>query len=236
MRFKEIKEAYEDNVWNNFLSGGGAGDLLKSFGNDTASLLKKFPMLKGIIKDKQDDPEMDSDEPITYPNDPTNPTTRNNSANGKIAMPSVANKGAASSASAISSQPMRGGSTGEIKPVQGSVNSNFGANRGNRSHPGVDIKAMSGTPIRAPITGQVTQAFMTNNDCGGTIAVSNGSVQHRFCHCSKINVSVGQYVKQGDVVGLTGGGPGDVGRGHSSGPHLHWEKKLASGGLVNPMA
>jgi GH24 family phage-related lysozyme (muramidase) len=62
MRYKEIKEAYEDNVWNNFLSGGGAGDLLKSFGNDTASILKKFPMLKGIIKDKQDDLEIDSDQ------------------------------------------------------------------------------------------------------------------------------------------------------------------------------
>jgi murein DD-endopeptidase MepM/ murein hydrolase activator NlpD len=233
MRFKEIKEAYEDNVWNNFLSGGGAGDLLKSFGNDKASLLKKFPMLKDFIKDKQDDPEMDTDEPIAYPNGPTNST---NSANGRSAVSPVANKGAATSARAISPQPMKGSSTGEIKPVQGSVSSNFGANRGNRSHPGVDIKAASGTPIRAPITGQVTQAFMTNNDCGGTIAISDGNVQHRFCHCSKINVSVGQYVKQGAVVGLTGGGPGDVGRGHSTGPHLHWEKKLASGGLVNPMA
>jgi len=209
MRFKEIKEAYEDNVWNNFLTKSD---------------------------DSEMDLETDASQPIAYKDNPANSMSRTNSANGRSAMPPAANKGAMSSAGAVPPQPMKGGSTGEIKPVQGSVNSKFGANRGNRSHPGVDIKATPGTPIRAPITGQVTQAFMTNNDCGGTIAVSNGSVQHRFCHCSKINVSVGQYVKQGDVVGLTGGGSGDAGRGHSTGPHLHWEKKLASGGLVNPMA
>jgi murein DD-endopeptidase MepM/ murein hydrolase activator NlpD len=124
----------------------------------------------------------------------------------------------------------------QINPVQGPVNSKFGEPRKGRSHPGVDIGAQSGTPIKAPITGQVTQAEMSSNDCGGTIAISDGNVQHRFCHCSKINVSVGQYVKQGAVVGLTGGGKRDAGRGRSSGPHLHWEKKLASGGLVNPMA
>jgi len=124
----------------------------------------------------------------------------------------------------------------QINPVQGPVNSKFGEPRKGRSHPGVDIGAQSGTPIKAPITGQITQAEMPANDCGGTIAISDGNVQHRFCHCSKINVSVGQYVKQGAVVGLTGGGPRDAGKGRSSGPHLHWEKKLASGGLVNPMA
>ena len=133
-------------------------------------------------------------------------------------------------------QATMGSSTSEIKPVQGPVTSNFGAARRGRSHPGTDIGVPSGTQIKAPITGQVTQAAMTNNDCGGTIAISNGKAQHRFCHCSKIYVSVGQYVRQGDIVGLTGGGRGDSGRGHSTGPHLHWEKKLASGGLVNPLA
>jgi murein DD-endopeptidase MepM/ murein hydrolase activator NlpD len=136
----------------------------------------------------------------------------------------------------IGKPSVTGGSKSQITPVQGSVTSKFGEPRKGRSHQGVDIGAQSGTPIKAPITGQVVQAEMSANDCGGTIAISDGNVQHRFCHCSKINVSVGQYVKQGAVVGLTGGGPRDAGKGRSSGPHLHWEKKLASGGLVNPMA
>ena len=66
MRFKEIKEAYEDHVWDDFLSGGGAGNLLKSFGGNTADLLKKFPMLKGIINTKSDDGS-DEAEPNSNP-------------------------------------------------------------------------------------------------------------------------------------------------------------------------
>lgn len=138
--------------------------------------------------------------------------------------------------SSKTTQPSYADSTTEIKPVIGPVTSKFGAARKGRSHPGADIGVPSGTKIQAPITGQVTQAVMSSDGCGGTIAISNGKTQHRFCHCSKINVTVGQYVKQGDIVGLTGGGKSDTGRGHSTGPHLHWEKKLASGDLINPLA
>jgi len=68
MRFKEIKEAYEDHAWDNFLSGSGAGNLLKSFGGNTADLLKKFPMLKGIIDVKSDE-EGGEDEPSSSSTD-----------------------------------------------------------------------------------------------------------------------------------------------------------------------
>ena len=131
----------------------------------------------------------------------------------------------------------------QIRPVDGRVSSPFG----NRTHPvtgqpqshaGVDIPARKGTPIKAPISGKVTQAVSDSSGaCGGTIAISNGKIQHRFCHCSDVDVRVGQQVSQGDIVGLTGGKPGDEGAGTSTGPHLHWEKKnLASGQLMNPVA
>jgi murein DD-endopeptidase MepM/ murein hydrolase activator NlpD len=133
-------------------------------------------------------------------------------------------------------------SSPEIKPVNGSVSSPFG-NRINpvtgqpQSHAGVDIPAGKGTPIKAPISGKVTQATPESPVCGGTIAISNGKIQHRFCHCSNIDVKVGQEVSQGDVVGLTGGKKGDPGAGRSTGPHLHWEKKnLVTGQLMNPVA
>jgi murein DD-endopeptidase MepM/ murein hydrolase activator NlpD len=199
MRFREFKEAFGDDGWDDLisknmssmLSGGGASDLMKSFTD---------------LSGKQKSPAL----PATSSTD-----TKSN---------------------AIGFDKTSGTNKSQIDPVQGKVTSKFGEPRKGRSHPGVDIGAQSGTPIKAPITGQVTQAVMSNDDCGGTIAISDGNVQHRFCHCSKINVSVGQYVKQGSVVGLTGGGSRDTGRGRSTGPHLHWEKKLASGGLVNPMA
>jgi len=130
----------------------------------------------------------------------------------------------------------------EIKPVNGSISSPFG-NRTNpitgqpQSHAGVDIPVVKGTPIKAPVSGKVTQATPESPVCGGTIAISNGKIQHRFCHCSKVDVQVGQEVAQGEIVGLTGGKKGDSGAGASTGPHLHWEKKdLASGKLMNPVA
>lgn len=75
MRFKEIKEAYEDHVWDDFISSGSAGNLLKSFGNNIPDLLKKFPMLKGIINAKPDDPEAVSNPAQAITGAPTNGPT-----------------------------------------------------------------------------------------------------------------------------------------------------------------
>jgi pyrimidine deaminase RibD-like protein/biotin carboxyl carrier protein len=125
-------------------------------------------------------------------------------------------------------------------PVNGRLTSAFGNRRApvpgaTTNHPGVDIAVPTGTPVRSPIAGKVVYASMDDNACGGTIAISNGGEKHRFCHCSKIDVRVGQVIQQGDVVGLTGGGARDPGRGLSTGPHLHWEKYIA-GNLVDPMS
>jgi murein DD-endopeptidase MepM/ murein hydrolase activator NlpD len=130
--------------------------------------------------------------------------------------------------------------TSSKMPVNGTVTSAFGPRRApvrgaTTNHPGVDLAVSTGTSVRSPISGKVVYASMDNNACGGTIAISNNKEKHRFCHCSKINVKVGQSVTQGDVVGLTGGGKSDPGRGVSTGPHLHWEKYIA-GNLVNPMS
>ena len=103
------------------------------------------------------------------------------------------------------------------------------------NHPGVDLKAPTGTPIRSPISGKVVYASMDDNACGGTIAIKNNKEKHRFCHCSEIMVDVGDDVEQGDIVGLTGGGKSDLGRGISTAPHLHWEKQVA-GVQKDPMA
>jgi murein DD-endopeptidase MepM/ murein hydrolase activator NlpD/pyrimidine deaminase RibD-like protein len=131
-------------------------------------------------------------------------------------------------------------STSSTMPVNGRLTSAFGTRRApvpgaTTNHPGVDIAVPTGTPVRSPIAGKVVYASMDDNACGGTIAISNGGEKHRFCHCSKIDVRVGQVIQQGDVVGLTGGGARDPGRGLSTGPHLHWEKYIA-GNLVDPMS
>ena len=128
-----------------------------------------------------------------------------------------------------------------VMPVNGRVTSPFGSRHAptagaSSNHLGVDLASATGTPVRAPISGKVVYASMDDNACGGTIAIFNSTdkIKHRFCHCSKISVVVGQSVEQGEVVGLTGGGENDPGKGTSTGPHLHWEKQVA-GSLVNPM-
>jgi GH24 family phage-related lysozyme (muramidase) len=99
----------------------------------------------------------------------------------------------------------------------------------------VDLSAKSGTPIKSPLDGEVIDAAIKNDACGGTIYIEHADgYKTRYCHCKQINVSKGDIVKKGDVIGLTGGGKGEVGQGRSTGPHLHFEI-YKDGGTVDPM-
>ena len=99
---------------------------------------------------------------------------------------------------------------------------------GSRSHAGIDLAAKSGTEVLAPLDGEVTDAAIRDNACGGTIAIEHGKVgghetKTRYCHIKELKVSKGQKVKKGDVIGISGGASGDIGMGSSSGAHLHFE-------------
>jgi murein DD-endopeptidase MepM/ murein hydrolase activator NlpD len=115
------------------------------------------------------------------------------------------------------------GSTG--KPVDAKPGSPFGLRNG-KPHNGTDFPVPVGTPVKAPQDGVVTK---TGNDSmnGIHVVIRSGDNEHFLLHLSKINVSNGQRVKQGEVVALSGN------TGHSTGPHLHWEKHVA-GRAVDP--
>lgn len=121
-----------------------------------------------------------------------------------------------------------------ISPVDNtSVNSGFGP-RWNSTHNGVDLKA-NASEVKAPADGVVDIAAIKNDDCGGTITINHADgYKTGFCHLQKIIVSPGQTVKQGDIIGISGGGANDVGRGRSDGRHLHFTLRK-DGKLVNPM-
>lgn len=124
-----------------------------------------------------------------------------------------------------------------MNPVGSSkVSSAFGAKRSYETHPGVDIPVPSGTAIKAPADGIVKTANPNHNrQCGGTIDIDYGNgFWSRFCHVKRVDVSQGSTVKRGQVVGLSGGGSDDPGRGNSQGPHLHFTLKK-DGKLVDPM-
>lgn len=119
-------------------------------------------------------------------------------------------------------------------PIKPGFKGNFAQNRGGYIHPGTDIPIPSGTPVKAPLSGKVVGVKANQHPCGGTIDIEySDGFWSRFCHMKQINVKEGDMVNRGDVVGLSGGGKNDYGRGRSSGPHLHFTLKK-DGRKVDP--
>lgn len=114
-----------------------------------------------------------------------------------------------------------------IKPCSGSFSSGYGRRWG-RTHTGVDLAAPAGTPIYAADGGTVTYAQYNASGYGNLIKISHGgSTETYYGHCSKILVSVGDKVAQGQLIGLVGS------TGRSTGNHLHFEIRFG-GNPVNP--
>lgn len=88
-------------------------------------------------------------------------------------------------------------------------------------HSGTDIGAPGGTPILAAADGTVTIANAIDSWGGGYgyhIRINhNDTFDTLYAHCSSICVTVGQKVKQGEVIGYVGT------TGNSTGNHLHFE-------------
>lgn len=96
----------------------------------------------------------------------------------------------------------------------------------NAAHTGVDLSAISGTPVIASGNGAVAFAGWNDYGYGNAIVIDHGGMYTLYAHLSSINVSCGQSVNGGDVIGNVGS------TGRSSGPHLHFE--IRDGGF-NPM-
>jgi len=101
-------------------------------------------------------------------------------------------------------------------------------------HYGVDMASLKGTPVCAAYTGIVVEARYASG-YGNTIVIAhNRQYRSRYAHLSKILVSVGQKVKQGNVIGKVG----DSGYVRSSkgrdASHLHFEL-VDFGKKVNPL-
>ena len=83
-----------------------------------------------------------------------------------------------------------------------------------KPHRGTDYAAAVGTPIMATANGRVTKASYTRGN-GNYIKIKhNNTYSTQYLHMKRRKVKVGQYVKQGDVIGWVGM------TGNTSGPHV----------------
>jgi murein DD-endopeptidase MepM/ murein hydrolase activator NlpD len=106
-----------------------------------------------------------------------------------------------------------------------SISSGFGVRRdpflGTKAiHPGLDLRAGRGTPVRATADGMVTIAGR-NAGYGNMVEIEHkNGVSTRYGHLSAIAAAAGQRVKAGEIIGRVGS------TGRSTGPHLHYETRI----------
>lgn len=115
------------------------------------------------------------------------------------------------------------------RPVSGVITSRFGvrSNLRKSSHTGLDIAAGTGTPIGAAASGTVTFSGRKGS-YGNMIVITHANgVQTYYGHCSKLYVSAGTQVSQGQTIASVGS------TGNSTGPHLHLEVRV-NGIAYNP--
>ncbi len=123
-------------------------------------------------------------------------------------------------------------STPSLWPTKGWVTSGFGVRTspftGKREfHRGLDISAPRGSIVEAPADGIVTFSGMKGS-LGNAVEINHGfGIYTCYGHNSKLLVHEGQRVVRGQPISRVGS------TGRSTGPHLHYEIRIA-GVRVNP--
>jgi murein DD-endopeptidase MepM/ murein hydrolase activator NlpD len=121
-----------------------------------------------------------------------------------------------------------------VVPIDGAVVSGFGVRsvfngEPRAAHGGADFASPTGTPVAAPGDGIVVLAaelYFT----GSTIVLAHGGgVYSLLAHLSRRDVTTGEAVTRGQVVGAVGA------TGRATGPHLHWTVRLHTA-RVDPLS
>ena len=109
-------------------------------------------------------------------------------------------------------------------PTTGRISTFFGSQRIYKNgeagayHGGIDIARPTGTVVTAPADGVVIlTADHPYTLEGNLLMIDHGmGLNSAFLHLSRIDVHVGDHVRQGQPIGLVGM------TGRATGPHLHW--------------
>lgn len=98
---------------------------------------------------------------------------------------------------------------------------------GRRAHAGIDLASPTGTPVYATADGLISKAERFSS-YGNFISIEHGGeLQTRYAHLSAYAVKSGDRVVKGQLIGYVGS------TGRSTGPHLHYEVRVA-GEAVDP--
>lgn len=107
-------------------------------------------------------------------------------------------------------------------PVNGAITSYFGMREHPKSgneefHTGIDISVSTGSEVRATADGIVVFSGYQGRN-GNVVVIRHGyGFSTVYAHNSKNLINVGQRVKRGDIIALSGS------TGITTGPHLHYE-------------
>lgn len=113
-----------------------------------------------------------------------------------------------------------------VWPATGRISGVFGSQRiyagePGAPHSGVDVARPTGATVVAPADGVVILAAATPFTLeGNLLMIDHGmGLNSAFLHLSRIDVRVGDHVRQGQPIGAVGA------TGRATGPHLHWGMK-----------
>ena len=114
--------------------------------------------------------------------------------------------------------------TNWIRSVEGRITSSYQNHKDRKPasrNPGTDYGVATGTPVKAIADGTITGIVETFRGAGGRMIFQSfeGGYNADYLHLSRIDVKPGQVVKQGQVIGLSGGS--GLGSETGYGPHLH---------------
>jgi len=112
-------------------------------------------------------------------------------------------------------------------PLEAPISSPFGP-RHNRFHAGIDFAVARGTPVRAAAAGSVVFAGPGGSFGLLVVVAHSGGLRSYYAHLSRVDLGVGQSVKSGAQLGLSGAS------GEARGPNLHFELRLR-GAAVDPL-
>ena len=221
-RYFSVLESGEEKKYTaNFETAESAVNQLKekeSTNIDNISIIEKyekelqeFSSEETIVSDMYQEPEPEPEPQVTVA------ATKKTKSSGNFTTSSDTSGGTASLGINL------------INPVSGTITSRFGAKSSLRKsvHTGLDIAVSSGTTFTAAASGTVIFAGYKGS-YGNMIVIDHGNgVQTYYGHASKLYVTAGESVAQGEAIGAVGS------TGNSTGPHLHLEVRV-NGVAYNP--